>query len=61
MMYSTLSVTPTESVWNNALDAWQGWSNVTFDDEYREALLTLLEGLATLIGYLVGVVCCCNA
>lgn len=57
-MYPTLSVNPTESFWNNALDAWQNWSDATFDDEYREAILTLVEGLSRLTGYLVGVVCC---
>jgi len=39
---------------HNGLDACQEWSDATFDDEYRQALLTLLEGLATLTGYLVG-------
>ena len=54
MMYTTLSVNLAESAWNTALDAWQDWSDATFDDEYRQALLTLVEGLSMLVGYLVG-------
>ena len=54
MIYTTLSVNPAKFSWNNGLDACQEWSDATFDDEYRQALLTLLEGLATLTGYLVG-------
>jgi hypothetical protein len=54
MMYSTISVNTAESAWNNALDAWQDWSDATFDDRYREAILTLVAGLANLVGYLAG-------
>jgi hypothetical protein len=54
MMYSTISVNTAESAWNNALDAWQDWSDATFDDQYREAILTLVAGLARLVGYLAG-------
>lgn len=58
MMYPTISVNTAESAWNNAIDAWQDWSEATFDDQYREAILTLVAGLATLVGYLAGVACC---
>jgi hypothetical protein len=54
MMYSTISVNTAEPAWNNALDAWQDWSDSTFDDRYREAILTLVEGLSALVGYLAG-------
>ena len=39
---------------HNALDAWQAWSDTTFDSKYREAILTLVEGLAQLAVYLAG-------
>ena len=54
MMYPTISVNTAESAWNNAIDAWQDWSDTTFDEQYRKAILTLVAGLATLVGYLVG-------
>ncbi len=54
MMYPTISVNTAESAWNNAIDAWQDWSEATFDEQYREAILTLVAGLATLVGYLIG-------
>jgi hypothetical protein len=57
MMYSTISVNTAESAWNNALDAWQDWSDATFDDQYREAILTLVAGLAKFVGYLAGFTC----
>ncbi|CAN5656353.1 hypothetical protein BH23CYA1_BH23CYA1_16720 [soil metagenome] len=57
-MYPTISITSAESTWNNALDAWQDWSDTTFDQQYREAILTLVAGLATLAGYLIGYACC---
>ena len=39
---------------NNLLDGWQAWSDATFDDKYREAILTLIEGVSRLVVYLVG-------
>ncbi|CAN5783883.1 hypothetical protein BH23CYA1_BH23CYA1_23170 [soil metagenome] len=57
-MYPTISITSAESTWNHALDAWQDWSDATFDQQYREAILTLAAGLATLAGYLIGYACC---
>ena len=39
---------------NNLLDGWQAWSDATFDDKYREAILTLVEGVSRLVVYLVG-------
>ena len=53
-MFATISIHTAKSTWSNALDAWQDWSDATFDDKYRAAILTLVEGLATLIGYLIG-------
>lgn len=57
-MYSTISVHTAESAFNDALAAWQDWSDATFDEQYRAAILTLIEGLATLTGYLIGFACC---
>ena len=53
-MNSTLPIPTTLSTLTDALDAWQDWSDVTFDDKYREAILTLVVGVAMLTGYLVG-------
>ena len=39
---------------NNLLDRWQAWSDATFDDKYREAILTLIEGVLRLAVYLAG-------
>ena len=58
MMYPTISVNTAESAWNNAINAWQDWSDTTFDEQYRQAILTLVSGLATLVGYLAGFACC---
>lgn len=52
-MNSTLPSSVTPSTLTDALDAWQDWSDTTFDDKYREAILTLVAGVALLIGYLV--------
>lgn len=38
------------------LDQAQDWSDKKFDDKYREAVLTLVAGLALLTGYFVGFV-----
>lgn len=57
-MYLTISVNTAEPAFNDALAAWQDWSDATFDDQYRAAILTLIEGLASLTGYLIGVACC---
>lgn len=41
--------------WSNKnFDQWQRWSNETFDNEYREAILTLVAGVALLVGYTAG-------
>ena len=53
-MNSTISISTVPSAFDNALNAWQNWSDATFDNQYREAILTLTEGLATLVGYLTG-------
>lgn len=47
-----------QSILVTALDAWQDWSDATSDDKYREAILTLIEGLVTLVGYLAGFAYC---
>ena len=39
---------------NNLLDRWQAWSDATFDDRYRTAILTLVEGVLRLAVYLAG-------
>ena len=57
-MNSTISISTVPSAFDNALNAWQDWSDNTFDDQYREAILTLTEGLATLAGYLTGFAYC---
>ena len=57
-MHVTLPINPAESPWHNALDTWQAWSDATFDEQYSAALLTLVEGLATLTGYLIGFTYC---
>lgn len=49
-----ISIPTAKSTLNNALDVWQAWSETTFDDKYREAILTLVEGLLQLVVYLVG-------
>lgn len=56
-MYPTISITSAESAWNNAIDVWQDWSEATFDQQYRQAILTLVAGLATLAGYITGFAC----
>jgi hypothetical protein len=53
-MYSTISVNPAESTWNNALDVWQDWSDAAFSDHLRAIILNFIESLAVLVGYLVG-------
>ena len=53
-MNSTISISAAPSTLNSALETWQDWSDTTFDDQYREAILTLVAGLARLVGYLVG-------
>jgi len=60
MMYPTfpISVSLTKITLYNALNAWQNWSDTTFDDKYREAILTLVGGVTTLVGYLVGCAYC---
>ena len=57
-MYSPISIRTAETAFSHALDTWQDWSDATFDDRYRAAILTLLEGLAALVGYLIGCACC---
>ncbi len=52
-MNSTLPSSVNPSTLTDAVDAWQDWSDTTFDDKYREAMLTLVAGVALLIGYLV--------
>jgi hypothetical protein len=57
-MNSTIFVPTVSSTLQDLFEAWQNWSDVTFDDKYRAAILTLVEGLATVVGYLTGCVCC---
>ncbi len=57
-MNSTISISAVPSTLDNALDAWQDWSDTTFDQQYREAILTLVDGMATLVGYLAGFAYC---
>jgi hypothetical protein len=55
---STIFIPTVSSTLHDALEAWQNWSDVTFDDKYRTAILTLVEGLAALAGYFLGFVYC---
>ena len=57
-MNSTISISAAPSTLNSALETWQDWSDTTFDDQYREAILTLVAGLARLVGYLIGCAYC---
>jgi hypothetical protein len=57
-MNSTIFIPSVSSTFHDAFEAWQDWSNDTSDDQYRAAILTLVEGLAALTGYLLGFVCC---
>ena len=57
-MNSTISISTAPSTLNSALETWQDWSDTTFDDQYREAILTLVAGLARLVGYLTGFIYC---
>ena len=50
--FPSLATVPTTV--NNLLDRWQAWSDATFDDKYREAVLTLVEGILRLVVYLAG-------
>ena len=50
--FPALAAVPTTV--NNLLDRWQAWSDATFDDKYREAILTLVEGVLRLVVYLMG-------
>ena len=43
-----------EIICSELLDTAQAWSDRTFDNQYRAAVLTLIEGLALLVGYVVG-------
>ena len=43
-----------QSTCNELIDQAQDWSDKTFDNQYREAILTLVEGVVLLIGYLAG-------
>ena len=56
MMYPTfpVSIATANHTVNNLLDRWQAWSDTTFDDKYRAAMLTLIEGVSRLVVYLVG-------
>lgn len=49
-----ISISTVHLTFHNALDTWQVWSDTTFDDKYRAALVTILEGLAQLVAYLTG-------
>ena len=48
------SLAAAQETLNHLLDRWQVWSDATFDDKYREAILTLVEGISRLAIYLVG-------
>ena len=48
------SLATVQTTVNNLLDRWQAWSDTTFDDKYRAAILTLIEGVLRLAVYLAG-------
>ena len=43
-----------QSTCTELIDQVQDWSDKAFDNKYREAILTLVEGAVLLIGYLAG-------